>query len=75
MSIPPDNSCMKSVIPPDVMADLQSAVDNVIKGVHDPEAKRAAAERMDRMREELRQRHGEMEIAVNLVRESRDEDE
>ena len=28
---------------------------------------------MDRMREELRQQHGEMDIAVDLIREIRDE--
>jgi len=34
---------------------------------------RIAAERMDREREELRQRIGEVNIAVGLVREVRDE--
>ena len=39
----------------------------------DPEAMKRACERMDRMREEMRKRVGEVEVAVSLIRESRDE--
>ena len=35
---------------------------------------RKACERMDRMREELRRLHGEMNVAVDLIREGRDEE-
>jgi hypothetical protein len=35
---------------------------------------RQACERMDRMREETRRRHGEMNVAVDLIRETRDEE-
>jgi hypothetical protein len=38
--------------------EVQAAVDRVLNGVRDPEAMRRAAERMDRMREEMRQRVG-----------------
>jgi len=65
-----DNSGMKSAYPTEVLADLQSAVEGLMKGIHDPEIQRQAAERMDRMREQLRLRH---EVAVDIVRESRDE--
>jgi len=58
---------------PAIMAELTHAIDNAVKGVRDPEAMRQAAERMDRMREEMRQRTGEVSIAVDLLRESRDE--
>ena len=61
-----------SLIPPDIMAELQEAAENAAKGVRDPERMRQAAERMDRMREELRRRCGEMNVAVELIRQARD---
>ena len=64
----------ESSIPPEIMAELQVAIDNAIKGVRDPERMRKAAERMDRMREEMRQRVGEVDVAVDLIREGRDEE-
>jgi hypothetical protein len=54
--------------------ELQSAVDRVLKGLRDPEAMRRAAERMDRMREEMRQRVGNVDLAVPLIRETRNEE-
>jgi hypothetical protein len=57
-----------------VDAEVQAAVDRVLKGVRDPEAMRQAAERMDRMREEMRRRVGDVELAVALIRETRDEE-
>jgi len=54
--------------------EVQAAVDRVLKGVHDPEAMRQAAEQMDRMREEMRQRVGNVDLAVPLIRETRDEE-
>jgi hypothetical protein len=59
---------MRDTIPPDIMAELQRAADSAAVGAHDPEAMRAACERMDRAREELRQAHGEMTVAVELIR-------
>lgn len=53
--------------------DVQAAVDRVLRGVRDPAAMRRAAERMDRMREEMRQRVGNVNLAVPLIRETRDE--
>lgn len=52
--------------------ELQDAINRVILGVRDPEAMKKAAERMDRMREEMRQRVGEVNVAVELLRETRD---
>ena len=60
-------------IPPDLMAELRHAAERATKGVRDPEAMRQACERMDRMREELRRRAGDVDIAVELIREVRDE--
>ena len=67
------NTTTPSVIPADLLAELREAAENAVRGVRDPEAMRQAAARMDRMREELRQRQGELNVAVDLVRETRDE--
>jgi hypothetical protein len=40
----------------------------------DPEVRRRVRERAERITEELRRRHGEMSIAVDLIRETRDEE-
>ena len=61
------------VTPPEFVNELQQAVDRLVKGIRDPEAMKRACERMDRMREEMRKRVGEVEVAVSLIRESRDE--
>jgi len=60
-------------VPPAVMADLLDAARYAASGIRDPEVMRRACERMDRMREELRQQVGEMNVAVDLVREVRDD--
>ena len=62
--------------PPVITIDqeLQAAVDRVLKGVRDPEAMRQAANRMDRMREEMRHRVGNVNLAVSLIRATRDEE-
>lgn len=62
-----------SAIPADVMAELRAATDRAARGVRDPAVMRRACERMDRMREELRRRTGNLDVAVELVREGRDE--
>jgi hypothetical protein len=54
--------------------EVQASVDRILKGVRDPEAMRQAAERMDRMREEMRQRVGNVDLAVPLIRATRDEE-
>jgi hypothetical protein len=60
-------------VPPQLMADLEDAARYAASGVRDPEVMRRACERMDRMREELRKKVGEMNVAVDLIREVRDE--
>jgi hypothetical protein len=60
-------------VPPEVMADLEDAARYAAARVRDPEVMRRACERMDQMRETLRQQCGEMNVAVDLVREARDE--
>jgi hypothetical protein len=46
---------------------------NVAKGKRDAEAMKKAARDMDRMREDTRSKLGILDVAVDLVRESRDE--
>jgi len=53
--------------------EVQEAVDRALEGVRDPDSMRRASERMDRMREEMRQRVGNVNLAVPLIRETRDE--
>jgi hypothetical protein len=56
----------------DLQSELQAAVDRLVKGTRDPEAIRKACDRMDRMRDEMRRRTGDVELAVELIREVRD---
>ena len=57
----------------DAYHELQKAVDRLIQGKRDPEAMAKACERMDRMREELRTRIGTVELAVELIRDARNQ--
>lgn len=58
----------------DDLVELEATIDRAMRGIRDPEKSRQAAERMDRMREEMRQRAGVGEWAVRLIREARDEE-
>lgn len=60
------------VIPEEVKAQLRETLDDLVKGVRRPEKMKAASERMDRMREENRKLLGEQQVAVALIRETRD---
>jgi hypothetical protein len=60
-------------IPPDLAVELQQALDDLAKGTRRPEKMQAACERMDRLREENRRLFGEQNVAVELVRQARDE--
>jgi hypothetical protein len=61
------------MIPDDVKAELQEALDNLSRGIRDPEKARRARERMNRIREENRRLFGEQNIAVELIRQTRDQ--
>lgn len=61
-----------AVIPEDIRAQLQETLDDLVKGIRRPEKIKAACERMDRLREENRKLFGEQDIAVRLIRETRD---
>ncbi len=67
---------MKTVESPQATAydvEFDAAVGRAMKGIRDPKAMDEAARAMDEGREEIRSRLGELNIAVVLVRESRDE--
>ncbi len=59
-------------IPEEVKAQLQETLNDLVKGIRRPDKMKAACERMDRMREENRKLFGEQNIAVDLIRETRD---
>ncbi len=59
-------------IPVELKSELQLALDNLTRGIRDPEAAKVACERMDRMREENRKLFGEQNCAVGLIRETHD---
>lgn len=64
-----------NTIPAEVMADMQAVSDAVVAGKPvDPEIVRRVRERSRMAQEELLRRHGVREIAVELVREIRDEE-
>jgi hypothetical protein len=63
-----------SAIPQELLAEMQKRAERAAKGIRDHEDARRASERMDRMREELRQSAGEMDIAVALIREARNQE-
>ena len=71
-----DNPSMEknlaSTLPPELMTELQEAADRAARGVRDPEIMRRACESMDRLREEIRRRHGVLDIGVPAIRELRD---
>jgi hypothetical protein len=64
---------METATTAEAYKELQEAIDRLIRGERDPEAMRKACERMDQMREELRARIGTVEVAVDLIRDARDQ--
>lgn len=59
-------------LPPELLAEVEEAADRAARGVRDPEIMRRACESMDRLREEIRRRHGVLDIGVPALRELRD---
>ena len=59
-------------IPDEVKAQLRQTLDDLVKGIRRPERMKAACARMDRMREENREIFGVQNVAVDLIRETRD---
>ena len=58
---------------PNARTELQAALDDLARGIRDAEKTRMACERMDRIREENRKLFGEQNVAVELIRATRDD--
>jgi hypothetical protein len=63
----------KNLISPKLLAELESVMADVAKGKRNPGAMKKAARDMDRMRDETRSKLGVLDVAVDLIREGRDE--
>ncbi|HUY35765.1 MAG TPA: hypothetical protein VMV69_23680 [Pirellulales bacterium] len=64
---------MSTDAPTDLVYELQETLARAVKGVREPEEMRQARDEMNRMREELRQKIGTVEVAVDLVRDARNQ--
>jgi hypothetical protein len=62
------------VIPEELLIEMRERALRAARGIRDEDDVRKACERMDRMREELRERIGETQLAVELVREARNQE-
>jgi succinate dehydrogenase/fumarate reductase flavoprotein subunit len=61
------------LIPKEIKTQLQQTLDDLVKGIRRRDKMKEACERMDRMREENRKLFGEQDIAVELIRQTRDQ--
>lgn len=60
---------------PEVLADLDAILEHVFSGTAiEPDLARRVRERSERAQEELRRKHGQLNVAVDLIREIRDEE-
>jgi len=63
-----------AAIPPDILADLKEATRQAAAGgVKDPELLRRITERSEQVQQEILRKHGVLDVAVDLVRETREE--
>jgi hypothetical protein len=65
-----------SEIPADEMADMEEVCRLISEGkrVTDPALRKRIHERSERVRREMLEKHGMTDIAVDLIREARDEE-
>ena len=59
-------------IPPEVMADLERAVELVMTGQRDPEFERRIHAQAEKITQEIFEKHGVLDIGVPAIRELRD---
>ena len=62
-----------SISHPDSFTELEQSLDRAAKGQRDPERMRKALEQMKQSREETRQKIGVVEVAVDLIRDARNQ--
>ena len=58
----------------EMLDELEKSIEIAYSNVRDPEVMRLAAERMYRLAQQIYEREGLLDLAVPLVRESRDEE-
>ena len=68
----PTPSTAETAIPAQVMADLEYAAELAANGRKDPEFTRRIREEAQRVREQVLQRNGVLDIGVPAIRELRD---
>jgi len=61
-------------IPDDLLAEMRERALRAANSIRDPDDVRKACERMDRMREELQEKVGGTNLAVELIRRARDQE-
>lgn len=59
---------------PEIRAEMEEAARFAMSNVRDREAMKAACAEMDRISDEIRARHGILDIGVPAIRELRDEE-
>jgi hypothetical protein len=64
---------IETIIPPELLHELETALDRAAQGVRDPEEMGKALSEMNRMREELRLKIGTVDLAVDLIRDARNQ--
>jgi hypothetical protein len=73
-NISADNDAMnvteKNLISPELLAELEEVLRNPY-AAPDPEAMAKACKQINRMREETRKKMGELDVAVELIRDAR----
>ncbi len=62
-------------IPPDVLADLERAIEILMTGRRDPEFERRIHARSEEISQEIFRRHGLLDIGVPAIRALRDGDD
>ena len=67
-----DTTKIATGIPDDVKAELQEALQDIATGMRRPDRVKAARAHMDRIREQNGKIFGEQNIAVDLIRQTRD---
>jgi hypothetical protein len=65
---------METNLPPDVLADMQYAVELAMSGKRDPDFEKRIQEEGKRIREDTFRKHGLLDIAVPAIRELRDQE-
>jgi len=58
---------------PCAAAEMEEAARRALTNVRDSEAMKEACQGMDKLREEIKKKHGVLDIGVSAIREVRDE--